>query len=266
MIWLYSLNAQRKTTGFRLSILFCCLLALPLSFLQAQQEVISLFEAGNRAYRASEYEVAIQQYELALEKGGKSHALFYNLASAHYRKGHVGKAILYYEKALKWSPYDARTQHSLRIAQKKIQFPIPQLPGSPFSSAWQYIRFIVGGWGLLWLGVLMYIAVIVFVGHWIWFKGEMVWRRRALMVLVPLMVLFLGMAYWASFQSETEKKVVVIEKQVELRQRPVKDAPTARTVSEGITLEVLSVREHWYEVRLPNGETGWLLQRVVANI
>gem|GEM_PF-1123899 len=260
------LHARSKTLRFRFAILFFSFMVLPLPFLQAQDEVRPLFEAGNRAYRASNYETAIQQYEQAIEKGGISHPLFYNLASAYYRKGHVGKAILYYEKALKWSPYDARTQHSLRIAQKKIQFPIPQLPVSPFASAWQYIRFFVGSWGLLWLGVIMYVAVIVLIGHWIWFKGQMVWRRRALMVLMPLMVIFLGAAYWASFQSEVEKKAVVIEKQVELRQRPAKDAPTARTVSEGITLEVLSGREHWYEVRLPNGEIGWLLQRAVGNV
>ncbi|MBL7979191.1 MAG: tetratricopeptide repeat protein [Bacteroidetes Order II. Incertae sedis bacterium] len=250
----------------RLLVAVGCLETISWQTGYAQQTPSVLFEAGNRAYGATNYDTAIQEYEKAVAQGGISHALYYNLASAHYRRGHIGKSILYYEKALALSPFDARTRHSLAIAQKKMQTAIPQLPLSPLQSLWQYICFQLGSWGLFGIALCLYVVVIGLVAHWIWFKGQMAWRRRALLLSAPLALIFLVMAYIASVQTLSDHKAVVLEKQVELRQEPSEQARKIRTITEGITLEVISESRGWREVRLPNGDVGWVSRKGLGDV
>ncbi|HRK74109.1 MAG TPA: SH3 domain-containing protein [Rhodothermales bacterium] len=254
------------TLVLRLLVAVGCLETICWQIGYAQQAPSVLFEAGNRAYSTANYDTAIQEYEKAVTQGGISHALYYNLASAHYRRGHIGKSILYYEKALALSPFDARTRHSLAIAQKKIQTAISQLPLSPLQTFWHYIRFQFGSWGLFGIAICLYVMTIGLVAHRIWFKGQEAWRRRALLLSVPSTLIFLVMAYVASVQTLSDHKVVVLEKQVELRQGPSEQARKIRAITEGITLEVISETQGWQEVRLPNGDTGWVLRKGLGDV
>ena len=76
---------------------------LPLLLL-AQVDSEQLFEQANKYYSQSEYDKAAEIYQQLVNQGLESSELYYNLGNSEYKLGHLGKSILYYEKAKLLSP------------------------------------------------------------------------------------------------------------------------------------------------------------------
>ncbi|MBR5821183.1 MAG: tetratricopeptide repeat protein, partial [Alistipes sp.] len=67
----------------------------------------ALWDAANTAYINNEYSRAEELYEAILQQGEQSAKLYYNLANACFKQDDLGRAILYYKRALRLSSGDA---------------------------------------------------------------------------------------------------------------------------------------------------------------
>ena len=65
-----------------------------------------LFNEGNKAYNAADYENAISLYKQTLEMGKHSADIYYNLGNANYRLNKVAESVYYFEKAMLMRPND----------------------------------------------------------------------------------------------------------------------------------------------------------------
>ena len=106
-----------------------CLLLFAGSVFSAN-EPQSLFEQGNQAYEAQDFEAAIAKYQQVLEQGYESADLYFNLANAHYKLNHIAPAILQYERALVLDPRHKDARYNLRLANMRVMDnikPVPEL-------------------------------------------------------------------------------------------------------------------------------------------
>ena len=188
------------------------------------------------------------------------------MGNAHFREGHLGQAIRYYEKTLETAPFDRHAVHSLRIAQKRIAEPIAEMPIPIWTSSWRLLVHYLGASGLLLMGLLLYLVVMGLLAHWIWYKNTIPWRRRTLMVLVPIALVFLGAGYLASVQYGKRSAAVVVSDRTNLRASADEAAKVVRVVTEGIVVDVVQSKTAWTQARLPNGDIGWLKSGSVAKI
>ena len=76
-----------------------------------------LWNSANDAYSMGQYETAYNDYLKIEESGHHSYKLYYNMGNACYKMGNAGKAILYYEKALKLDPAGEDAKVNLQIAK-----------------------------------------------------------------------------------------------------------------------------------------------------
>ena len=88
----------------------------------------SRWEAGNRAYIDGNYEKAIEEYSVIIDGGEYSMKLYYNLANAYFKLGKMGKAILYYNKALRIAPSQDDIRHNLALAEAQTKDRITVIP------------------------------------------------------------------------------------------------------------------------------------------
>ena len=87
-----------------------------------------LWTKANDAYSMGQYETALNDY-IEIEKNGyQSYKLYYNMGNAWYKTGNMGKAILYYEKALKLNPAGEDALNNLQIAKLQTLDKIDVLP------------------------------------------------------------------------------------------------------------------------------------------
>src|SRR5262245_15874464 len=77
----------------------------------------SRFDEGNRLYQAGNYSESLKRYEEIVADGYEAPALYYNIGNAQFKLGHLGQAIVSYERALRLAPRDADVRANLDLAR-----------------------------------------------------------------------------------------------------------------------------------------------------
>ena len=69
-----------------------------------EQTAEQLWNKANTAYINGDFHAAADTYEELLSRGVSSMKLYYNLGNAYFKDDRIGKAILYYNRALRLAP------------------------------------------------------------------------------------------------------------------------------------------------------------------
>lgn len=88
------------------TFLLICLITLSLSTLALASENARTFMQGTEAYRNSDWPRAIEAFESLAYSGVDNGRLFYNLGNTYLKNDDLGRALLWYERALKRIPDD----------------------------------------------------------------------------------------------------------------------------------------------------------------
>ena len=111
----------------RLTLILAVLSAA--AFTAAAGDVDSLWTRAVEDYTDGRYEAALEGFTSIEEQGFVSADLFYNIGNCYYRLDHyLGKAILYYERALKYDPSYEDAAVNLGIARQYTLDRIDSVP------------------------------------------------------------------------------------------------------------------------------------------
>ena len=80
----------------------------------------SLIEQAYSAYMNDDFAKAADLYLEAESQEGSSSDLYYNIGNCYYRQNKLGKAILYYERALRLDPSNKDARANLAFVNTKI--------------------------------------------------------------------------------------------------------------------------------------------------
>ena len=126
----------------------------------------ALADQANAAYQRDDFNSALSLYEQAAKEDGTSSLLYYNMGNTHYRLGNMGKAVLYYERALLLDPSNDDARTNLEFVNDKLQLKIDR--GSSFVSdtIGGFVRSIASDtWAHLGIAsfILLLVAVLVYI-------------------------------------------------------------------------------------------------------
>ena len=88
----------------------------------------ALWNSANQAYIDGDFLSAVKLYSAIENRGFYSARLYYNLGNAYFKSGELGKAILYYNRALVISPSMEDAKHNLEIAEAQTKDNISVVP------------------------------------------------------------------------------------------------------------------------------------------
>ena len=219
-----------------------------------------IMKKANQAYINETYHEAIELYESILEMDVESASLYYNLGNAHYKTGQIGRAILNYERARRLSPNDEAILHNLRIARSLLNGNIEAMP-QLFFLDWRdnFVQMqSVDGWAI----TIIILACSVMLCAVLFFVLNSRIQKKVFFFAGIIALLFLLMSYYAvnrqHYQQYVKQEAIVMSLRV-----TAKSAPSDRSIDlfiayEGTKVELTSNVMDWYEVRLPNGQVGWV--------
>jgi hypothetical protein len=224
---------------------------------QSHEEV---FHEANRSYEAGRFDEAAAGYRSLLRYGIQDPALDYNLGNAEFRTGHIGRAILHWERARRLSPTDADIQANLAYGRTFL-FDKVEPPEAPALVRWiEGVQDRVGPDAQAW-AVVLFLWAIAAVVAWC-FARPGGWNAGAGWSVSALsLVLVLCAASWWTTRARLASgaTAVVLDEVVEVLSGPGPTHPTLFTVHEGLTVEVRAEREGWVQVSLPDGRgSGWI--------
>ncbi len=228
-------------------------------------DVDGLMSQGNAHYEKGDFESAIQLYEKVLATDMVSPALHYNLGCAYFSEKEYGNAILQFEKARQLSPRDPDVLHNLEYSKLflKDRFDLPE--PMPVVAWAKNLRQSLSLSELKFLEEILFILLIT---------GIIFYRRSSTIslgnVIIPLTVvtgiLFLGVAGWLVDRaiSLDEKHAILLVDEAEVSSAPIPGASTLFVIHEGTSAEILDATDAWYELRLEDGKTGWIIHEAVG--
>lgn len=240
------------------------------AFLQvsAQDSTRILWEKANAYYTTEEYQKAISAYEQIVQEGQESAKLYFNLGNAYYKTGDINNAILNYERAKLLAPQDEDIEFNLNLAQQFVVTDIEELP-QPFFVRWRnriINLFPADSWSVISIGA--FILFLVLLGAFL-FSRSVALKRVAFWFGI-LAIIVSGFSF--SFAARQKKKLlerdaaIVFCPRVTVKSAPAETGTDLFLLYEGVKVEISDSLNTWKEIRLSDGNIGWLPDSCIVKI
>lgn len=220
------------------------------------------FEEGNKLYAEANFKAAAAQYQKIVDAGYTSSKLLYNLGNAYYKQKQYAKAILYYEKAYVLNPSDAQIKHNLEFARLQTRDKIESVP-SFFLKEWlNGIRNALSANGWAWFSLIAFLLCGIFFILYR-FTGSITLKKGNFTLSAFAALLFI-FALWNAHEKTQQIKhpdsAIVMSPVVVVRSSPDQSGKELFVIHEGtkVTLTETAPVSGWREVRIADGNTGWI--------
>lgn len=220
----------------------------------------SLMQQGNAAYQSGDYDRAIRCYQEIVNHGNEGAILYYNMGNAYFKSKQTAEALLWYERALRLDPSNEDIKHNIAYANMQITDKIEVLPELFVVRWWNALSksMTVTGWAVMAVvfGALFALSIALM----------LVSRRRWLSVTaVVLAFISLLIAIFSLIFASKESKryiqqpeAIVMQSVVNAKGTPDESGTSLFVIHEGLKVAVTDRVGTWVEIRLPNGEKGWV--------
>jgi tetratricopeptide (TPR) repeat protein len=227
-----------------------------------------LWQMANTAYNAGNYAQAEECYTRIVEQGLHSAALYYNLANAHFKQDELGKAMLYYNRALRLRPNDEDIRHNLEYAEQSTKDSIEEIPEF-FLKTW--IKSLRGAlsctaWSIL--SLLMLVAALV-CGLLYLLAQRLSLRKTGfyLMAVTALLFVVTTAFAWSERNMLVERsEAIIMNSAVSIKSSPDRSATELFVLHEGTKVTIGETIDGWAEVRIADGRKGWIEQERIERI
>lgn len=230
------------------------------SFSQMSEDSAQVYmQQANKLYEASEYQNALNIYH-KIEKDYRSPILFFNIGNCYFKITEIPSAILYYERSLKYDPQNENTLANLKQAHKYIADNIQELPRTAFSSSWN--AFVKDKSINFWANLSIYLMIAGFLVLLLAIikVPDFVKKFSTLLGTILIIAAFFtfNLARSAKNNIEKENNAIVFTPKVDVMSAPKGDASRLFVIHDGLKVQITDETETWYEIKLANGEIGWI--------
>lgn len=249
-------------------LIYTILLFASVSATMAQPTSAERWEMGNKAYMDGAYDKAVEEYSAILEGGEYSMELYYNLANAYFKMENIGKAILYYNKALRIAPSQEDVLHNLAIAETRTKDKITAVPEFFLHRWMRVVRNSVScnAWGAL---SLLFFALILTFALLFLLASRLGVRKAGFYGALCSLLLFVATTAFAiSSRNDilTEDEAVVMSSAISVKSSPDRSATDLFVLHEGTKLRIVAEFDEWVEVVIADGKKGWTERKNIETI
>lgn len=215
---------------------------------------------GNKAYAAGDYAEAVKEYKAIVDGGEYSFELYYNLGNAYYKADSVGKAILYYNKALRVDPSQEDARHNLTLAEKRITDNVAE-ESEFFLAKWMRgLRNTMSctAWSVL--SLVSFASLLIFALLFLLASRISLRKTGFYCALVALLLFVATISFAISSRNDmlTHDQAIILSSSISTKSSPDRSATELFVLHEGTKVRVVSEHNGWSEVVLADGKKGWI--------
>ena len=230
-----------------------CVLLMPCAVLGNQAP--KSFLQGVSAYNQGDYAGAEKKFIEITDQGIKNYKLFYNLGNTYFKKGDIGRAILWYERASQLAPGDPDLKFNLSFARSRIKDKAEAEEGR--------VRRILFFWNyVLNPSAVQMIALVLNGIFWLMLAVNAVLKKRTsrlfCWVASVLIVLFSATVFYNFYEEKFVKKAIIISDEVPVRSGWAADATELFVLHAGTRVKVERTQNGYYRISFSKDKIGWL--------
>ena len=213
-----------------------------------------LFTKANTAYASDSITKAIALYDSILARGRESSELYYNLGNCYYKNKDWANAIWHYEKSLKIEQNEKTIQNLALVNLKLIDRiePLPELFYKKWLKSISQL-FNTKFWQILTLiCVWLFLLVRIFASFTTYKKDKL---SHALLLIAILLLFIANFSYTNTI---AKKEGIIFSSTVIVNSAPTPNSADLFSLHAGVKVEVVDEIGDWINIKLTNGNTGWV--------
>jgi tetratricopeptide (TPR) repeat protein len=246
---------------------FLLILSLLTASIVAASPADSL-KAANDAYASEEFEEAVQMYESILDSGHLSAPLYFNLGNAYYKSNNIPRAILNYERAKLLAPNDEDIQFNLELANQFVIDKIDPLP-QPFFVRWgQNILnlFPSNQWAIFSIASFLLTLILAL----IYLFSTRIVLKKVTFGLAAFILIISIITFIFSAQQKTKivnpNHAIIFNPTVTVKASPDQSGTDLFVIHEGLKVKIEQELNNWVEIKIEDGNSGWVRTEVLEEI
>jgi tetratricopeptide (TPR) repeat protein len=225
-------------------------------------------QQANDAYQENHFEEAIVLYSKVVELQFQSAVLYYNLGNAYYKKGDNALALLWLERAKKLAPNHEDIIHNINFIQQKLIDKIEVLPELFIVKWWNACSKLLTGNQWATLGIiscsifaLCFLLILLIRISWI----------RSISIFAVILALFFTIFSIIFAKKETTRYIqcpegIIMQHVINVKSTPNEKSSDLFVIHAGLKVGITDQLNEWVEIRLSNGEKGWILAEQMEEI
>ncbi len=233
------------------------------AFAQADQ-----LQKANELYSKDQFKQAIDVYNQILMTNMESPEVYYNLGNAYYKTKQYTLSILNYERAKLLTPDDEDISFNLQVANQHVVDSIQELPGIFIVRWWNSLlnSQTTDTWAIL--SIVSFIVFLVMLGFYFFAKTSGV--KRITFWAGCFLIMF-TISSW-SFAAKQKSRLVnhdyaiVMDPSVTIKSSPSEKGTNLFVIHEGLKIRITDKLGDWLEIRMADGNKGWLLSESIERI
>ncbi len=223
----------------------------------------SLWVRANDAYSLGEYSTALDIYNHIEREGYVSARLWYNMGNTCYKLQDDGRAILYYERALKLDPSNSDVKHNLEIARLKILDKIEIVPEFILATWTKELRNTISSDKWAWTGIVLLVITALLVLCFRFAPKSSQRKTAFIFACITLLMVLASFGFSASLKANvaSEDSAIVLAPVSNVKSAPNSTGGNLFILHEGTKVEILEHVGGWSRIELSDGRQGWMMSK-----
>ena len=215
---------------------------------------------AEKAYAEKNYKQAISFYESILKEGSTSYKLHYNLGNAYFKNNELGKAIYNYELANKLQPNNNDVKTNLKIANEKTIDKIESKENFFIGAIKSGIVTSLSTNGWAWFSIFSLVGSLLF-AFMFFISHKLILKRLGFFLSGISFIVFISsmlLGYTALNDQQEVNFAIITNREARIREEPQQNSKSKFSLHEGTRVSVLETNDEWTNIKLENGNEGWI--------
>jgi tetratricopeptide (TPR) repeat protein len=218
------------------------------------------FIQGVTYFNSGSYQEALQIWNDLYNTGYRSANLNYNIGNAYFKLNNIPNAILFYERAYMLDPADEDINYNLQIARTLIVDRFQEIPELFFVKWYNFMSLFLSTNAWAKISISSFILTLLLLSLYIYSSK---YRNKVLGFWFAIFFMIITLATLAfTIRNKTlvydSHKAIISNPQISGKSSPDNSGTDLFVLHEGTKVSVEDKVGEWYEIRLSDGNKGWI--------
>ena len=226
----------------------------------AQESGKGKFNQGVTYFTAGSYNEALQAWTELYKTGNRSAGLCYNIGNAYFKLNNIPQAILFYERAYLIKPADEDINYNLQVARTLIVDRFQEIPELFFVKWYNFVSLFISSNSWAKISIITFILSLLFLSLYIYspkYRHKVLGFWFAISLFVVSMVSLTFSIRNKSLVYDSHKAIITTSI-VSGKSSPDTSGTDLFVLHEGTKVSIVDGIGEWLEIRLSDGNKGWV--------
>jgi tetratricopeptide (TPR) repeat protein len=218
------------------------------------------FKAGLASFSSGDYQKALESWVDIYRTGYRSAELDYNIGNAYFKLNNIPAAILFYERAYLLKPGDEDINYNLQIARTLVVDRFEEIPELFFVRWYNLLAlsFSTNTWARI--SIITFILCLLFLSLYFYTSKYKLKVLGFWLALILIIVSLVSLALTLRNKNIVydSREAVIFSPAVSGKSSPDSSGTDLFVLHEGTKVTVEDEVGEWYEIRLSDGNKGWI--------